>query len=344
VGLTTVAAMHPILVMFALLLFMNTSWVVALLLVLAVIVCFLVHLIVRQETVLYVPCVVPGMQTPDQNPEGMRSPADKGLEFEDVNLQTSDGLQIHAWFIPAGDKAKAKTAPTILFCHANAGNIGMRVPNFAAIVSKLEANILALDYRGYGRSEGSPTEEGLIEDALTAWRWLRKASDEGRIDGRRVFVFGRSLGGAVAIALTCALQRQSEGAPCGLILENTFASISALVDVMFPILAFKSLKDKFLRLKWESLERIREVEAPLLFLVGEKDEMIPTAHSQALHSGAAKSSLRKKEVFPEGTHNDTWEKGGERYWEVQAGYIKECLDLLKSKPCNSNTLTTTTAD
>eukprot|EP00421_Protoceratium_reticulatum_P015438 CAMPEP_0168386018 /NCGR_PEP_ID=MMETSP0228-20121227/15212_1 /TAXON_ID=133427 /ORGANISM="Protoceratium reticulatum, Strain CCCM 535 (=CCMP 1889)" /LENGTH=289 /DNA_ID=CAMNT_0008399207 /DNA_START=134 /DNA_END=1003 /DNA_ORIENTATION=- len=275
----------------------------------------------RQESILYVPCVMPGVQKPGDNPEGMRSPADRGLTYEDVVLKTSDGLRIHGWFITCGDGYEK--APTILFCHANAGNIGIRIPNYAQIVEKLRANIFALDYRGYGHSDGTPSEEGLIEDALSAWRWLRTAGEAGRFDCDRIFVFGRSLGGAVAVALARELRRRGEAAPCGVILENTFVSVSALVDAMFPFIAFKSLKDRFLRLRWETAERIGDLEVPLLILSGEKDEMIPPWHSRVLHQRAEKSPLKRCVAFPEGTHNDTWEKGGDKYWEAQDAFLKE---------------------
>merc|ERR1712087_602660 len=98
-------------------------------------------------------------------------------EYEDVNMKTKDGLRIHGWFIKGAEVTN--DAPTVLFCHANAGNIGLRLPNFAELVKRLDANIFALDYRGYGFSEGTPSEEGLIEDALCAWQWLEKAASEG---------------------------------------------------------------------------------------------------------------------------------------------------------------------
>jgi hypothetical protein len=288
---------------------------------------------------LYVPCVMPDMRTPANNPEGYRSPAEKGLTFEDVNLLTSDGLRIHAWFIEAG-REKTKTAPTILFCHANAGNIGLRVPNYAQIVDRLEANIFAIDYRGYGFSEGAPSEEGLIEDALTAWRWIEGAVKAGRINGERVFVFGRSLGGAVAIALGDSLRGQGSPLPCGLILENTFASIPMLVDSLFPMLAIGALKDRFLRLRWMSIDRVRDLEVPLLFLSGQKDEVVPSFHTQALDKAAVKSPLRRTLKVEDGMHNDTWEKGGEAYWEAQASFIKECCQArfpstVAANPCKA---------
>eukprot|EP00929_Paragymnodinium_shiwhaense_P106819 TRINITY_DN72569_c0_g1_i1.p1 TRINITY_DN72569_c0_g1~~TRINITY_DN72569_c0_g1_i1.p1 ORF type:complete len:358 (+),score=78.30 TRINITY_DN72569_c0_g1_i1:101-1174(+) len=323
--------MNPIIVAIALLLFINTSWAVAAVLMLGIIVAFLVSLIVRQETMLYVPCVLPGMQTPEQNPEGMRSPAEHDLPFEDVWLQTDDDVKVHAWFITTD--VNPEEAPTILFCHANAGNIGLRVPNFAQLVARLEVNILAFDYRGYGLSEGSPTEEGLIEDVLSAWRWLQDAGRDGRVDARKVFIFGRSLGGAVAIALAHELQQRNgeEGMPCGIILENTFTSISGVVDALFPVVAFTALKERFLRLKWESIQRIQDVEAPFLFITGEKDELIPPWHSEALCSKALQSPYRRQAAFPEGMHNDTWEKGGEEYWEWQAQFVDDCLAAVDGK-------------
>mmetsp|Transcript_44695 Transcript_44695/g.100366 ORF Transcript_44695/g.100366 Transcript_44695/m.100366 type:complete len:331 (+) Transcript_44695:87-1079(+) len=316
--------MSPFIIMMAVLLLMNTSWIVAIMLFVGVTVFFIVNIITRQESMLYVPCVMPGVQKPGDNPQGLRSPADRGLTYEDVVMTTADGVRIHGWFITAGKDSA--TVPTVLFCHANAGNIGLRVPNYADIVEKLRCNVFALDYRGYGHSDGCPSEEGLIEDALSAWTWLRSAAAAGRLDASKVFVFGRSLGGAVAVALTRTLQQRGEEGPlpCGVILENTFVSVSAVVDALFPIIAFKSLKDRFLRLRWETVDRIRDIEVPLLFLSGEKDEMIPPWHSKELHQRAVKSPLRQSAVFPEGSHNDTWEKGGERYWEAQECFIKDC--------------------
>lgn len=315
--------MLPVLIMFGVMMLMSTSWMAALMIVAGMVVLFAVNLIMSQESMLYVPCVVAGMQRPSHNPEGMRSPADRGLEFEDVNLKTTDGVRIHGWFMPAAENPS--TAPTILFCHANAGNIGLRVPNYAQMIEKLQANVFALDYRGYGNSEGTPSEDGLIEDALTAWQWLCTAADEGRIDGKRIFVFGRSLGGAVSVALARTLQtRDVQPLPCGVILENTFISISALVDTLFPIIAFDVLKKRFLRLRWETGERIKDIKVPLLFLTGQKDEMIPPSHSATLQASAEKSPHCRQVVFPEGTHNDTWEKGGDKYWESWTEFVEEC--------------------
>jgi len=215
--------------------------------------------------------------------------------------------------------------PTILFCHANTGNIGLRIPNFAKMIETLQVNIFALDYRGFGNSEGTPDETGIIQDALSSWEWLQGAAKDGRIDGERIFVFGRSLGGAVSIALAHTLQQRGEAVPRGIILENTFTSISDLVDSLFPFIAYEALKKRFLRIHWESIKRVPDITVPLLFLTGEKDEMIPPSHSGALKAKAVKSSLRRQVIYPEGMHNDTWEKGGDQYWKDMAQFVVEAL-------------------
>lgn len=314
--------MNPIFLLVAMALLAKSSWIQALAIVLCVVAFFAVNLIWSQESMLYVPCVMPGMQRPSDNPPGYKSPAEKNLAFEDVNITTADGFHIHGWFIPS--PSSASTAPTLLFCHENAGNIGLRIPNFERMRENLGVNILAIDYRGYGCSEGFPSEEGLIEDALCAWKWLRDKAEKEEIDGENFFVFGRSLGGAVAVALASTLQQREERGPRGVILENTFLSIGEMVDTLFPFIAFKCLKDRFLRLRWHSIERIRDVEVPLLFLCGEKDEVVPPDHMVRLEKSAVRSRLHRLVLFAEGQHNDTWEKGGDRYWEAQAGFMAEC--------------------
>jgi pimeloyl-ACP methyl ester carboxylesterase len=314
--------MNPVFLLLAMVLLAKSSWIQALGIVLFMVAFFAVNLIWSQESMLYVPCVMPGMQRPSDNPAGYRSPAEKSLAFEDVNLTTADGFHIHGWFIPS--PSSSSTAPTLLFCHENAGNVGLRIPNFERMREKLQVNILAIDYRGYGCSEGFPSEEGLIEDALCSWKWLQAKAEKKEIDGDKLFVFGRSLGGAVAIALASTLQQRDERGPCGMILENTFLSIGDMVDTLFPIIAFKCLKDRFLRLRWHSFERVRDVEVPLLFLCGEKDEVVPPVHMVKLEKSAVRSRSHRLVLFAEGQHNDTWEKCGERYWEAQASFMAEC--------------------
>lgn len=308
-------------------------WIIAL--VIAAFAFMIGQLIMKQESMLYVPCPVPGMQRCSDNPEGYRTPKDRSLRYENVHFTTEDGLKLHAWFMPALEE---KPLGTLLFCHANAGNIGMRLPNFEQLLKRMPINIFAFDYRGYGESEGEPNETGLFLDVKAAWQWLeRRAAAEGvddpgaRVDPERIFVFGRSLGGAVAIALADFLEKrgdQSEASPkaCGLqgvILENTFTSIYDLVDDLFPFLAWPMLKQKFLRLHWPSKDRIKDLEVPLLFLSGQQDEIVPARNMRLLYDAAVSSKSRVLSLFPTGTHNDTWEKGGAEYWIALREFVEK---------------------
>lgn len=151
------------------------------------------------------------------------------------------------------------TAPTLVFFHGNAGNIGFRVPNFHSLYTQTRCNILAIDYRGYGESgdpEGAIDEQGLQRDAEAAWAWV-KARPE--IDQAKVFLFGRSLGGAVAIALAAALlARRATDLPAGLILENTFTSVADMARNLFPPLTVAGpVVDRLVHNKWPSLDRVR---------------------------------------------------------------------------------------
>ena len=120
------------------------------------------------------------------------TPTDAGLEYRDVSITTSDGVELHAWFCPAPEERGV-----VLFCHGNGGNISGRLGSLV-ILHKLGLSTLIFDYRGYGRSEGSPSEEGTYLDADAAWCHL---TEEMKIGPGRIIVFGRSLGGAVAAKL-----------------------------------------------------------------------------------------------------------------------------------------------
>ena len=115
------------------------------------------------------------------------SPTAFGLAARDIWLRTADGLRLHGWFF-----ARRSPVATVLFLHGNAGNISHRLDNVRLLLD-LNVQVFIIDYRGYGRSEGSPDEAGTYEDALTAWQWMAT-----EIPGPHL-LFGRSLGGAIAI-------------------------------------------------------------------------------------------------------------------------------------------------
>eukprot|EP00696_Hemimastix_kukwesjijk_P012271 gnl/Hemi2/25392_TR8547_c0_g1_i1.p1 gnl/Hemi2/25392_TR8547_c0_g1~~gnl/Hemi2/25392_TR8547_c0_g1_i1.p1 ORF type:complete len:483 (+),score=74.69 gnl/Hemi2/25392_TR8547_c0_g1_i1:193-1449(+) len=240
-----------------------------------------------QDKLLYFP----------QYPLGSRSltatPAKYNLQFDDLTLRTQDSVRLHAWFIKCNDAYQL--APTVLFFQGNAGNIAHRLDNAALLVTQAHCNVLMLSYRGYGLSEGSPSEEGLILDAQCALDHLLARSD---IDPRQIFLFGRSLGGAVAIAL--ATQRQSQ--LCGLLLENTYTSILDMIDVVHPLLRpFKLV----VRDRWMSCERILNITIPTLFISGLRDKHVPPAHMTSLHALCGSATKRLVQI-PSGTHNRTY--------------------------------------
>lgn len=245
-----------------------------------------------QESLLYMPAV-PNPQAPmgaklhklAQNPPGLRSPAEQDLRYEDVTLTASDGVKLSAWFIPAGNPA----APTIIFAHENAGNMGLRLQEFKVLHDHVGCHVLCYDYRGYGDSDEAPiNEEGLMADALAAWRWLAE-KDEPRVDRSRIFLYGRSLGGAVTIQLArllCEEAAASAGGassallPAGVLVGNTFTSISEMLGSVYPFLNFGLIRRHLLRLQWRSIEHIRHVRVPISFMVGTDDELVPPAHTE----------------------------------------------------------------
>ena len=130
------------------------------------------------------------------------TPRQLGLAFEDLTLTAEDGVRIHAWYLPPPGEPRW----TVLFAHGNAGNVSHRLDRALFLQSRLGAAVLLFDYRGYGRSEGSPDEEGTYRDARAAHRWL---VEEKRVPPDRLVIFGESLGSAVALdlALVPALPR-----------------------------------------------------------------------------------------------------------------------------------------
>ena len=211
------------------------------------------------------------------------TPADIGLAYEDVWLRTSDEVRIHSWFVPAPRPSEDVTAPkVVLFFHGNAGNISDR-PQTMLIFAELGLSTLMVSYRGYGSSEGNPDEAGTYRDAEAAWRHL---VDERGFEPGDILVFGRSLGGGIASWV--ATRRDADGGrtpaltPAGLVLESTFTSIPDVAAKHYPMFPVRWLA----RVRYPSLERIRNMPLPLLVVHGREDETIPFEHGERLFAGA----------------------------------------------------------
>lgn len=244
-------------------------------------------------------------------------------------------MTLHSWLLYHPTNG-ANNVPTIVFFHGNAGNIGLRLPNAQQMHQYLNANIWLIDYRGYGDSDGKPSEKGLKMDAEAVWDYILNKKLE-HVDPRKVFVFGRSLGGAVAFHLAKYAERkyydfdEKKGGvrpalPAGILVENTFTCISDMVDHLLPFVA--PLKSIVLRISWDSLSIVPKLTTPTLFLAGAKDTLVPHEHMLQLHrerSQGKVNSLVKMHIVKDGTHNETWLQGGKEYWIAIQSFLKEVL-------------------
>eukprot|EP01132_Coremiostelium_polycephalum_P004650 gene4650-5809_t len=219
------------------------------------------------------------------------NPSSYGFEdnFDEITLKTKDGIKLQAWFFKQQD---SKKVPTMLFCHSNAGNLSHRLDNIRSLYKIVKCNVFILSYRGYGKSQGIPSENGLKFDIDASIDWLL---EQPTIDPNRIFCFGRSLGGAVAID---AASRYPDILKA-LILENTFSSIPEMVDVILPQLKFFK---PLCRNKWNSIETIKSVTCPILFLSAKNDELVPRVHMENLEKQSIKSKFKQTIVFENGYH------------------------------------------
>ena len=221
------------------------------------------------------------------------TPAQLGIAGEDVYLETEDAVRIHAFYLPAPGAHLA-----LLFLHGNAGNASHRLPNAAELV-RLGCSVLVLDYRGYGLSEGRPSEAGAYADARAG---LAHLIDQRGFPADRVIVFGRSLGGAVAVDLA----RDRELA--GVILESTFTSVADIARRLGGPLLGALAGHRF-----DSASKIDRIRAPLLFFHGDRDEVIDYALGRRLFDAAP--DPKSFEIIAGAGHNNTTQVGGRRYFE-----------------------------
>ena len=229
------------------------------------------------------------------------TPHSIGLQFESVSFETTDGVQLSGWFVPS-ESARG----VILFCHGNAGNISHRLDSIQ-IFHQLGLDVFIFDYRGYGQSEGKPTEQGTYKDAEAAWRYL---IEERQVKPNEVIIFGRSLGGAVASWLA-----QSH-TPGGLILESTFTSLPDIAAGLYPYLPVRLL----LRFEYNTAEYLGRVDCPVLIVHSRDDEIMPFNHGQQLFESAKEP---KKFLEITGTHNNGFITSGKRYEDGLHTFISQ---------------------
>lgn len=206
------------------------------------------------------------------------------LPFEEARFQSDDGTELHGWFMD-----HPEPIAIALFCHGNAGNIASRGDSLMILNRHHRLAVMAFDYRGYGKSKGRPTENGILADARAARKWLAKRKGVREQD---IVLMGRSLGGAVAIDLAA-----KDGAK-GLVIASTFTSLPDVAQEAFPMLPARILMTQ----RFNSLAKIKDYHGPLLQSHGDADVLIPISLARELHAAAPG---RKQFIpIPGGRHND----------------------------------------
>jgi uncharacterized protein len=236
------------------------------------------------------------------------------LEYEDVTFKAADGTKLHGWYVP-------HHAPraVILYAHGNAGNVSTRAKTLKDLNERHEAAVLIFDYRGYGRSEGTPGEEGLLQDARAARKWLARRTG---LDEHEIVLMGRSLGGGVMVDLAA-----KDGCR-GLILESTFTSMPDVAQRLLPLVPAGWLMTQ----RFDSLSKIRNYEGPLLQSHGDRDQLIPIAQGKKLFNAA--KGPKRFIVIRGGGHNSG---RPEYYHEALAEFLESLpapanLDVRSVKP------------
>ena len=257
--------------------------------VLLVFVLFVGLLVLRQDRLLYFPTRRLAI-----------APSDLGLDADELAVVTEDGARLYGWRIRgAGRRA-------LLFFHGNAGNASDRLERAKILTRRFGLDVVLVDYRGYGRSDGEPSEEGLYRDARAVYR----TAVEAGFQPDQIVVFGESLGAAVAIDLARV------SACAGVVIETPFLSVPAVARVHYPFVPSFLVRNRF-----DNFSKIDQVVAPKLFVVAENDEVAPPSHGRGLFERAR--GARELFVVPGAHHNDTYVVGGEAYWKAWETFLNE---------------------
>ena len=253
---------------------------------------------------------------PSKYPEGdwhPREARDRGggvrAPVEDCFFEASDGVKLHGWYCTPLDGGRRECEAVLLWFHGNAGNITHRYDTIRQMV-RFPAHVFIFDYRGYGRSEGRPTEAGVYLDGQAAWDYLVR--DRG-IEPGRLILFGRSLGGAVAIELA----RRRGNRPGGLIVESSFTSVPDMAANVMPI-----VPRILIRTRMDSINKIGSIDLPKLFVHSRADDIIPFEHGRRLFAAAGEP--KQFYELANAGHNETEIEGGAAYFNTLRAFIRSC--------------------
>ncbi len=241
---------------------------------------------------------------PERYPAGVWDPKALGLDIEDVWFASGDGVQLHGWWI-----AHPRAFGTLLYCHGNKGNIARRAPALRWL-RRAGLNLFAFDYRGYGRSDGAPSEAGLFLDVQAAHDYL---TQERGIDPAKLLLFGHSLGGAVAIDGAC------HRPVAGLVVQSSFTDVRSMARHNNPKVPLHLIATN----QFRSITKVGELAMPKLFIHGTADETIPLAMGQELFLAAA---LPKEFLTVDKSgHNGVEARGGEAYVRRLRRFAEGCI-------------------
>jgi len=256
-------------------------------------------------TVLLAGCENSLIYHPEKYPVGLWDTSNMPLPVQDVWFKAEDGVKLHGWYIPSEE-----AVATLLFFHGNAGNITHRLENIF-FLHHLKLNVFIFDYRGFGRSEGDPDEEGIQLDSQAAYDMVLT---QPGVSLSSLFVFGRSLGGAFA-AYTA-----SKNPAAGLILESTFTNAVDMADKLMPI-----IPSWYISAELNTLRHVENLKIPKLFIHGTSDAIIPFTLGRELY----KAAPQPKEFYSivGAGHNNTWSVGGKEYFDT----IKEFVTRVQEK-------------
>lgn len=296
--------------------FLTCCWLTLLILIISLIVSIVFLYFGQDELIYQNDFPSPYEEYPEENQEGKRNPGEKNMLYEDITIETEDDVRLAGWLIHHG--AKSKAHPTLIYMHQSSGNIGHRLAWAENIYFNLGYNIVLVGYRGYGHSEGAPSEKGLQKDSKAIVKWTL---NNPKINQDQVFLFGSQLGGAVASYGAEFFEDKLKG----LILENTFYNFKSAVDDTNWL--FRLLRPLILANYWPTNEIITRLNIPMLFINGldsdTEDDM------KLLKDLATNSALVEYLNVPKGGKQNTWRVGGRAYLLAIDEFVVKAKGIIK---------------
>jgi fermentation-respiration switch protein FrsA (DUF1100 family) len=252
-------------------------------------------------------------------------PPDYGMDFEDIWIRCQDGTKLHAWMMwrKGLDEDTVQKLPLVIFFQENAGNMSMRLHFCRTLVSVLNCKVFILSYRGYGESQGSPSESGIQMDVQSTMKYLMARKD---FESSKTVIMGRSLGGAVAIYTAVEFKKHISA----VIVENTFTSIMDMapqaLPPLRPFVGHGKPCNWLIRNKWDSINRVKDLkDTPMLFLVSLADEIVHPMQMATLFKAHGSDPWSLHE-FEDAAHMDCYHTHAPLYWPKVKSFFDSVVD------------------